>query len=187
MEPIRNTLLIPSKAEPYSPCGSSKASWVCASSICAAWSRCKPRCSGPASPTISNSGFAYANCRPHGFAPSPRNPGSPTFYGRIISLTPDAPHSQLAPQPQLDQGFFTASESARSGAPTAVPAAAVYARLAAGLLDLNVWTERKRVEKLRYMHRDPVKRGLVQEPEHWLWSSFQLPIWRGGIGTGERV
>jgi putative transposase len=37
--------------------------------------------------------------------------------------------------------------------------------------DFNVWTERKRVEKLRYMHRNPVKRGLVQEPEQWLWSS----------------
>ena len=27
--------------------------------------------------------------------------------------------------------------------------------------DFNVWSERKRVEKLRYMHRNPVKRGLV--------------------------
>ena len=27
--------------------------------------------------------------------------------------------------------------------------------------DFNVWTERKRIEKLRYMHRNPVKRGLV--------------------------
>jgi putative transposase len=39
--------------------------------------------------------------------------------------------------------------------------------------DFNVWTERKRVEKLRYMHRNPVKRGLVTEPEQWRWSSFQ--------------
>ena len=31
--------------------------------------------------------------------------------------------------------------------------------------DFNVWTERKRVEKLRYMHRNPVKRGLVTSPE----------------------
>lgn len=28
--------------------------------------------------------------------------------------------------------------------------------------DFNVWTEHKRVEKLRYMHRNPVRRGLVQ-------------------------
>ena len=26
--------------------------------------------------------------------------------------------------------------------------------------DFNVWSERKRIEKLRYMHRNPVKRGL---------------------------
>jgi putative transposase len=37
--------------------------------------------------------------------------------------------------------------------------------------DFNVWTERKRVEKLRYMHQNPVKRGLVIEPEQWVWSS----------------
>jgi len=39
--------------------------------------------------------------------------------------------------------------------------------------DFNVWSERKRVEKLRYMHRNPVKRGLVLEPEQWPWSSFR--------------
>ncbi len=39
--------------------------------------------------------------------------------------------------------------------------------------DFNVWTEKKRVEKLRYMHRNPVKRGLVLEPEQWRWSSFR--------------
>ncbi len=38
--------------------------------------------------------------------------------------------------------------------------------------DFNVWTDRKRIEKLRYMHRNPVKRGLVQNPEDWAWSSF---------------
>jgi len=30
--------------------------------------------------------------------------------------------------------------------------------------DFNVWTERKRIEKLRYMHRNPVKRELVASP-----------------------
>jgi putative transposase len=38
--------------------------------------------------------------------------------------------------------------------------------------DFNVWSERKFVEKLRYIHRNPVKRGLVSRPEDWLWSSF---------------
>jgi len=39
--------------------------------------------------------------------------------------------------------------------------------------DFNVWSERKRIEKLRYMHRNPVKRGLVERPEDWRWSSFR--------------
>ena len=39
--------------------------------------------------------------------------------------------------------------------------------------DFNVWTSRKRVEKLRYMHRNPVKRGLVKSPEQWRWSSYR--------------
>jgi putative transposase len=39
--------------------------------------------------------------------------------------------------------------------------------------DFNVWTERKRIEKLRYIHRNPVKRGLVASPEMWRWSSYR--------------
>jgi putative transposase len=39
--------------------------------------------------------------------------------------------------------------------------------------DFVVWSERKRIEKLRYMHRNPVKRGLVLEPQQWAWSSFR--------------
>jgi putative transposase len=39
--------------------------------------------------------------------------------------------------------------------------------------DFNVHNEEKRVEKLRYMHRDPVKRGLVEKPGDWAWSSFR--------------
>jgi len=29
------------------------------------------------------------------------------------------------------------------------------------------------IEKLRYMHRNPVKRGLVETPDQWRWSSFR--------------
>ena len=39
--------------------------------------------------------------------------------------------------------------------------------------DFLVRTEKKRIEKLRYMHRNPVKRGLVDRPEDWAWSSFR--------------
>ncbi len=38
--------------------------------------------------------------------------------------------------------------------------------------DFPVWTEGKRIEKLRYIHRNPVRRGLVVRPEGWKWSSF---------------
>src|ERR1700685_2100702 len=37
--------------------------------------------------------------------------------------------------------------------------------------DFNVFTESERIEKLSYMHWNPVKRGLVEKPEDWLWSS----------------
>jgi REP-associated tyrosine transposase len=40
--------------------------------------------------------------------------------------------------------------------------------------DFNVRTTKKRVEKLRYMHRNPVKRGLVESPEQWRWSSYRF-------------
>ncbi len=39
--------------------------------------------------------------------------------------------------------------------------------------DFNVSSELKRVEKLRYMHRNPVRRGLAAKPEDWRWSSFR--------------
>ena len=34
-------------------------------------------------------------------------------------------------------------------------------------------TEAKKIEKLRYIHRNPVRRGLVLEPEQWAWSSVR--------------
>jgi putative transposase len=50
--------------------------------------------------------------------------------------------------------------------------------------DFNVYTERKHIEKLRYMHRNPVKRGLVERPEEWRWSSFRHYL-TGDIGSVE--
>jgi putative transposase len=40
--------------------------------------------------------------------------------------------------------------------------------------DFNVWSDRKRVEKLRYMHRNPVKRGLVSVPSSGSGAVFEL-------------
>jgi putative transposase len=50
--------------------------------------------------------------------------------------------------------------------------------------DFNVHNPDKRIEKLRYMHRNPVKRGLVSKPEQWQWSSF-LHYATGHRGTVE--
>ena len=50
--------------------------------------------------------------------------------------------------------------------------------------DFNVCTEEKRAEKLRYMHRNPVVRGLVAKPEEWAWSSFRHYA-TGAIGVVE--
>ena len=47
--------------------------------------------------------------------------------------------------------------------------------------DFNVWSERKRIEKLRYMHCNPVARGLAESPEQWRWSSFR-PYFYGEPG-----
>jgi putative transposase len=50
--------------------------------------------------------------------------------------------------------------------------------------DFDVYTARKRTEKLRYMHRNPVKRGLAERPEDWQWSSF-CHYATGKLGTVE--
>jgi putative transposase len=52
-------------------------------------------------------------------------------------------------------------------------------RLGAGVFwqkryyDRNVRNEHEFKEKLRYLHRNPVKRGLVKEAADWKWSSFR--------------
>ena len=39
--------------------------------------------------------------------------------------------------------------------------------------DRNVRNYREFTVKLRYLHRNPVKRGLVLNPEEWKWSSYR--------------
>jgi putative transposase len=40
--------------------------------------------------------------------------------------------------------------------------------------DFNLWSEEKRLEKLDYLHDNPVKRGLVKSPAGWFWSSWRF-------------
>jgi REP-associated tyrosine transposase len=63
--------------------------------------------------------------------------------------------------------------------------------------DFNVGTPQKKVEKLKYIHRNPVHRGLVAQPEDWPWSSYRTtPRERLGLsrsnhrlrlGSGDRL
>jgi|ERR1051326_1613631 putative transposase len=39
--------------------------------------------------------------------------------------------------------------------------------------DFNIRNRHQFVAKLRYIHRNPVKRGLCESPEQWAWSSFR--------------
>jgi putative transposase len=40
--------------------------------------------------------------------------------------------------------------------------------------DFNVWSLKKKIEKLHYMHMNPLKRKLVDHPKDWPWSSFSF-------------
>ena len=46
--------------------------------------------------------------------------------------------------------------------------------------DFNVKSDDKTTDELRYMHCNPVKRGLVARPQDWPWSSYRH------YATGER-
>ena len=50
--------------------------------------------------------------------------------------------------------------------------------------DFNVFSPAKHTEKLRYLHRNQVARGLVYEPLDWQWSSFRHYL-TGESGTVE--
>jgi len=45
--------------------------------------------------------------------------------------------------------------------------------------DFNVYSAEKRREKLEYMHRNPVTRRLVEDPQDWIWSSYSFYSGRG--------
>lgn len=47
--------------------------------------------------------------------------------------------------------------------------------------DFNVWSRKKRNEKLHYMHFNPVKRNLVQHPKNWPWSSYAFYAQTGNV------
>jgi putative transposase len=57
---------------------------------------------------------------------------------------------------------------------TALTVATPYRVWQRRFYELNVRSEKKRLEKLNYMHGNPVKRSLVSSPDQWPWSSFRF-------------
>jgi len=47
--------------------------------------------------------------------------------------------------------------------------------------DFNVWSQKKRNEKIHYMHMNPVERSLVRHPREWLWSSYSFYFQPGTV------
>ncbi len=53
----------------------------------------------------------------------------------------------------------------------------------AGFYDFNLFTGRKVEEKLTYMHRNPVRAGLVGKPEDWPWNSAEYNAMSRSVGV----
>ena len=47
--------------------------------------------------------------------------------------------------------------------------------------DFNVWSRKKKIEKLMYMHANPLKRGLVTDAKDWMWSSYAFYQGKGEV------
>jgi putative transposase len=73
------------------------------------------------------------------------------------------------------------ASSAQDSLPSAQPAGDVPQLWQRRFYDFNVWSRKKRVEKLAYMHMNPVKRGLVEDPKDWRWSSYSFYQGRGAV------
>jgi len=100
------------------------------------------------------------------------------FYICGYVVMPEHVHLLITePEKEL---LATAIQSLKQGVARRLALRALEPFWQARYYDFNVWSEKKRVEKLRYMHRNPVKRGLVEKPEDWEWSSFRHYF------TGER-
>ena len=54
-----------------------------------------------------------------------------------------------------------------------------------GGYDRNTITDEELLEKITYIHNNPVRRGLVSKPSEWHWSSFRA--WMEGIDEPIRI
>jgi putative transposase len=51
--------------------------------------------------------------------------------------------------------------------------------------DRNEWDHKEFIEKRKYIHLNPVRRGLVAKPEDWKWSSYRH--YASGVSCGVEI
>jgi putative transposase len=51
--------------------------------------------------------------------------------------------------------------------------------------DRNIYSDSELIEKINYIHNNPVRRGLVDSPGDWYWSSWRA--WHEGVDTPIRI
>ncbi len=99
-------------------------------------------------------------------------------YGYVVM--PEHVHT-LVSEPE-HRTLARAMQSLKQGVARRLALRAADSFWQARYYDFNLWSERKFVEKLRYIHRNPVERGLVGRPEDWTSSSFRHYL-SGEAGT----
>ena len=54
-----------------------------------------------------------------------------------------------------------------------------------GGYDRNLWSAEQVHQKIEYVHQNPVRQGLVEQPDQWRWSSFLA--WENGVDDPIRI
>ena len=93
-------------------------------------------------------------------------------------------HVHLLLSEPLDKQLSTALQALKQSVARTLALRAAEPFWQARYYDFNVWSAEKQAEKLKYLHRNPVARGLAEKPGDWPWSSFRQYL-TGVEGTVE--
>jgi putative transposase len=96
-----------------------------------------------------------------------------TYRFHVIGYVVMPEHVHLFVTEPEEEALATALQALKQSVSRTLALRAAEPFWQARYYDFNVWSEKKRIEKLRYIHRNPVVRGLVENPEDWKWSSFR--------------
>ena len=101
-------------------------------------------------------------------------------YGFVVVgyvVMPEHVHLLLTEPPE--EGLARIVQAVKISVSRLLPAKPFWQRR---YYDFNVFTFHKQAEKLDYMHRNPVTRGLVETEADWKWSSHRYYA-TGKVGT----